>query len=42
MDLLAYMKKYWVNQGAPSWELWAHEFSKHATCYSTFQKECYV
>ncbi|PNP48738.1 ribonuclease T2 family protein [Trichoderma gamsii] len=41
MDLLAYMKKYWVNQGAPSWELWAHEFSKHATCYSTFQKECY-
>ncbi|KAF3068800.1 hypothetical protein CFAM422_007818 [Trichoderma lentiforme] len=41
MDLLAYMKKYWINQYAPNWELWAHEFSKHATCFSTFDKECY-
>ncbi|TGJ87501.1 hypothetical protein E0Z10_g1298 [Xylaria hypoxylon] len=25
----------------PSWVLWAHEFSKHATCFSTFDTECY-
>lgn len=42
LDLLAYMKKYWINQYAPNWELWAHEFSKHATCFSTFDTECYV
>ncbi|KAF7558735.1 hypothetical protein G7046_g5428 [Stylonectria norvegica] len=41
LDLLAYMNKYWINQGAANWVLWAHEYSKHATCYSTFQKECY-
>lgn len=35
-DLLAYMNKYWVNQGASNEGFWAHEFSKHATCYSTF------
>lgn len=41
-DLLAYMKKHWVGLDQPSWILWAHEFSKHATCFSTFQTECYV
>ena len=41
-DLLEYMKKRWVGLGQPSWILWAHEYSKHATCYSTFQEECYV
>ncbi|PNY26066.1 Ribonuclease Le2 [Tolypocladium capitatum] len=41
LDLLAYMNKFWVNQYNPNWVFWAHEFSKHATCYSTFQKECY-
>jgi ribonuclease T2 len=41
LDLLAYMKKYWINQGAPSTDLWAHEFSKHATCFSTFETACY-
>lgn len=40
-DLLAYMKKYWVGQNQPSWWLWAHEFSKHATCFSSFDVECY-
>ena len=40
-DLLAYMKKYWVSQGSPSAGFWAHEFSKHATCYSTFDVPCY-
>jgi ribonuclease T2 len=40
-DLLAYMNKYWVNQGASNEAFWAHEFSKHATCYSTFDVPCY-
>lgn len=35
------MNKYWVNQGASNDEFWAHEFSKHATCYSTFDVPCY-
>ncbi|KAI0727823.1 ribonuclease T2 [Fomitopsis betulina] len=40
-DLLDYMNKYWVNQGAPNRDFWAHEFSKHATCTSTFDVACY-
>lgn len=40
-DLLAWMNTFWINQGAPNWYFWAHEFSKHATCYSTFDKPCY-
>ncbi|GLB35933.1 putative RNase T2 family protein [Lyophyllum shimeji] len=40
-DLLAFMNKYWINQGAPNADLWAHEFSKHATCTSTFDVRCY-
>ena len=35
------MNKYWVNQGASNDEFWAHEFSKHATCFSTFDVPCY-
>ena len=42
LNLLAYMNKYWVSQYDPNWVFWGHEFSKHATCYSTFQKECFV
>ncbi|KAI8629507.1 ribonuclease T2 [Xylariaceae sp. FL1651] len=40
-DLLAFMKKYWTGLNQPSWQLWAHEFSKHATCFSSFDVECY-
>lgn len=40
-DLLAYMKKYWPGLNQPSHVLWAHEYSKHATCFSTFDTECY-
>ncbi|KAI1821945.1 ribonuclease T2 family protein [Xylaria intraflava] len=40
-DLLAYMKRYWIGWNQPSWNLWAHEFSKHATCFSSFDKECW-
>lgn len=40
-DLLAWMNTYWINQGAPNYDFWAHEFSKHGTCYSTFDLPCY-
>ncbi|KAI0478974.1 ribonuclease T2-like protein [Xylariaceae sp. FL0804] len=40
-DLLAFMRKYWVGQNEDSSVLWAHEFSKHATCYSVFDVACY-
>ncbi|KAG1762977.1 ribonuclease T2 [Suillus occidentalis] len=40
-DLLKYMDAYWINQGAPNEDFWAHEFSKHATCTSTFDVSCY-
>ncbi|OJD29509.1 ribonuclease t2 [Diplodia corticola] len=40
-DLLEYMNTYWIAQNQPNWHLWAHEFSKHATCFSTFDTPCY-
>ncbi|RDW95093.1 hypothetical protein BP5796_00856 [Coleophoma crateriformis] len=40
-DLLAYMNKYWVSQGSSNPFFWAHEFSKHATCFSSFDLPCY-
>ncbi|KAF9566095.1 ribonuclease T2 [Agrocybe pediades] len=40
-DLLDYMNKYWVSQGQPNADFWGHEFSKHATCTSTFDVACY-
>ncbi|KAG2155619.1 ribonuclease T2 [Suillus clintonianus] len=40
-DLLQYMDAFWINQGAPNEDFWAHEFSKHATCTSTFDVACY-
>lgn len=35
------MDKYWINQGDTNVVFWAHEFSKHATCTSTFDVSCY-
>jgi ribonuclease T2 len=35
------MKKYWINQGASNEDFWGHEFSKHGTCFSTFDVPCY-
>lgn len=40
-DLLAYMNKFWIAQNQPNQDFWGHEFSKHATCYSSFDVECY-
>ncbi|KAK8090692.1 hypothetical protein PG994_000197 [Apiospora phragmitis] len=42
LDLLAWMNEHWVAQ--PGWrngDFWGHEFGKHATCYSSFDVECY-
>lgn len=41
LDLLSYMQTYWVSQGGTDESFWAHEFSKHGTCYSTFDVPCY-
>lgn len=40
-DLLEYMETYWVAQNQDNAGFWGHEFSKHATCFSTFQRACY-
>lgn len=40
-DLLDFMNKYWISQGSPNAHFWAHEFSKHATCFSTYDAKCY-
>ncbi|KAE9969920.1 hypothetical protein EG328_006601 [Venturia inaequalis] len=41
LDLIAWMNSYWINQGAPNTDFWGHEFSKHGTCFSTFDVPCY-
>ncbi|KAF2009838.1 ribonuclease T2 [Aaosphaeria arxii CBS 175.79] len=40
-DLLEYMNTYWVAQNQDNAGFWGHEFSKHATCFSTFNTPCY-
>jgi ribonuclease T2 len=35
------MKKYWVSQNQLNSGFWGHEFSKHATCFSSFDLPCY-
>lgn len=39
--LLDWMNKFWIAQGEPNAVLWAHEYSKHATCFSTFAPSCF-
>lgn len=41
-ELLLKMKKLWLYNEGPQEELWAHEFNKHATCYSTIHPSCYT
>ncbi|KAF2001241.1 ribonuclease T2 [Amniculicola lignicola CBS 123094] len=41
LDLLKWMNTYWIAQNQDNAGFWGHEFSKHATCYSTFNKACY-
>ncbi|KAJ4344917.1 hypothetical protein N0V95_006117 [Ascochyta clinopodiicola] len=40
-DLLEYMNTYWIAQNQDNAGFWGHEFSKHATCFSTFNTPCY-
>lgn len=40
-DLLEYMNNYWIAQNQDNAGFWGHEFSKHATCFSTFNVPCY-
>jgi ribonuclease T2 len=40
-DLLEYMNTYWIAQNQDNAGFWGHEFSKHATCFSTFNVPCY-
>ncbi|KAF2834505.1 ribonuclease T2 [Patellaria atrata CBS 101060] len=40
-DLKGWMNKYWIAQNQPNPDFWGHEFSKHATCFSTFDVPCY-
>ncbi|CAN9340010.1 unnamed protein product [Alternaria alternata] len=35
-DLLEYMNTYWIAWQQDNPGFWGHEFSKHATCFSTF------
>lgn len=35
------MRRFWVAQAQASPDFWGHEFSKHATCYSSFDVPCY-
>ncbi len=39
--MLDWMNKFWIAQAQPNTEFWAHEFSKHATCFSTFAPSCF-
>lgn len=40
-DLLEYMNTYWIAWLQDNAGFWGHEFSKHATCFSTFNVPCY-
>lgn len=40
-ELQKHKKRYWIAQNQRNPDFWGHEFSKHATCYSTFDVECY-
>ncbi|KAI4607701.1 hypothetical protein J4E81_003068 [Alternaria sp. BMP 2799] len=40
-DLLEYMNTYWIAWQQDNPGFWGHEFSKHATCFSTFNVPCY-
>jgi ribonuclease T2 len=34
--LLWHSHRYWIAQNQPNYQFWQHEFSKHATCFSSF------
>ncbi|KAJ6263046.1 hypothetical protein Dda_1605 [Drechslerella dactyloides] len=40
-NLLRYMRRYWTDNDSVNGSLWAHEYNKHATCFSSGRPECY-
>ena len=40
-DTLTYMNKYWKDWEGDDESFWEHEWSKHGTCISTLDRECY-
>lgn len=41
-DLLSYMQEYWVSDTGSDESFWEHEWSKHGTCISTLDPDCYT
>ncbi|KAH9812186.1 putative RNase T2 family protein [Teratosphaeria destructans] len=41
-DLVDYMTTYWVSDSDSDESFWEHEWSKHGTCISTFDPDCYT
>lgn len=40
-DLLSYMSTYWKDYKGNDESFWYHEWTKHGTCISTLEPECY-
>jgi ribonuclease T2 len=40
-DLIEYMQTYWQPDNSHEDSFWNHEWSKHGTCVSTMEPECY-
>ena len=41
-DLLSYMSTYWKDYKGDDETFWEHEWSKHGTCISTLEPNCYT
>lgn len=40
-ELLAYMQTYWKDYQGDDESFWQHEWTKHGTCISTLEPQCY-
>ncbi|KAI5361631.1 Putative ribonuclease T2 [Septoria linicola] len=41
-DLVSYMNTYWQSNSGSAETFWEHEWSKHGTCISTLDPDCYT
>ncbi|KAK4611702.1 Ribonuclease T2-like [Fulvia fulva] len=41
-DLVSYMNTYWPDYKSQNEQFWEHEWSKHGTCVSTLDPDCYT
>lgn len=41
-QLLSDMNTYWVSNDQSNEDFWSHEFSKHGTCVTTLDPDCYT